>query len=41
MKKVLINKQGYVASPYTHDADIQLEITDEQAEQLSTFKFNL
>ena len=40
MKKILINKDGYVASPYITDANIPLEITDEQAEQLRTFKFN-
>ena len=40
MKTILINKEGYVASPYTHDADIPLTITDEQAEMISTYKFN-
>ena len=40
MMTILINKDGYVSSPYITDADIPLEITDKQAEQLRTFKFN-
>lgn len=37
---IKINENGYVESPYIHDATIELEVTDEQLEQISTFSFN-
>lgn len=37
---IKINENGYVESPYIRDATIELEITDEQLEQISTFGFN-
>lgn len=38
--KIKINESGYVESPYIRDATIELEVTDEQLEQISTFGFN-
>ena len=37
---IKINENGYVESPYIHDATIEMEITDEQFETISTFGFN-
>lgn len=37
---IKINENGYVESPYIRDATIELEVTDEQLEQISTFSFN-
>ena len=37
---IKINENGYVESPYIRDATIEMEITDEQFETISTFGFN-
>ena len=37
---IKINESGYVESPYIRDATIEMEITDEQFEAISTFSFN-
>ena len=37
---IKINENGYVESPFIRDATIELEVTDEQLEQISTFSFN-
>jgi hypothetical protein len=37
---IKINENGYVESPYIRDATIEMEITDEQFEAISTFGFN-
>ena len=37
---IRINEDGYVESPYIQDATIELEITEEQFESISTFGFN-
>ena len=37
---IRINENGYVESPYIQDATIEMEITEDQFEQISTFGFN-
>lgn len=36
---VFINKDGYVSSPYIDDADIELEVTEEQYLKTNSFPF--
>lgn len=40
MKTVLINKDGYLESPYIKNADISIEVSDETYEKLRSFPFN-
>lgn len=40
MKIVYINKDGYLRSPYTRDADIPYEVSDEVEIKLREFPFN-
>ena len=37
---IRINENGYVESPYIQDATIEMEITEDQFEKISTFGFN-
>ena len=36
MKIIKINKDGYVLGPYTMDADIELEVSDEDYAKVSS-----
>lgn len=36
MKKIIINEEGFIESPYIHDASIEKEVDDELYERLMT-----